>query len=94
MNLFVVVCYDISDDRARLSVGHILMGYGVRAQKSVFECSVETEGEIRKIRSLLEPLLGEGDSLRIYPLCPKDRGDILFDGGLPPENAADFVLVE
>ncbi len=94
MNLFAVVCYDISDDRSRLAVAHLLMGYGIRVQKSVFECCVDTLGEIGRIRSLLEPLLGEGDSLRIYTLCPKDRGDVLFDGGLPPEEEADFVLLE
>jgi len=94
VSLFVVVCYDVSSDKARLAIAHILMGYGVRVQRSVFECCVDTPGEIAKISSRLEPFLAEGDNLRIYPLCPKDRGDIFFDGGLPPEQEEDFVIVE
>jgi len=93
MSFFVVVCYDVSSDRSRLAIAHILMGYGVRVQKSVFECLVDTKGEVSRIKGLLVPLLAEGDNLRIYTLCPKDRGDIRSNGGSPPQDKTDYLVV-
>lgn len=94
MSTFIVVCYDVSNDRSRLSITHALMGYGVRVQKSVFECLIENPGEIKKLLSQLESYLDEGDSLRVYYFCPKDRTSILCDGGLPPESDEAFVIAE
>lgn len=93
MSLFVVVCYDVSSDRSRLAIAHILMGFGVRVQKSVFECLVDKKGTVATIKELLLPLLSEGDNLRIYTLCPKDRGDIRSNGGQPPQNKTDYLVV-
>ena len=36
--MFYLVCYDVVLDRRRTKVAHILEGYGLRVQKSVFEC--------------------------------------------------------
>lgn len=93
MSLFVVVCYDVSSDRSRLAIAHILMGFGVRVQKSVFECLVDTRGTVATIKELLLPLLAEGDNLRIYTLCSKDRGDIRSNGGSLPQNKTDYLVV-
>jgi CRISPR-associated protein Cas2 len=36
--MFYLICYDIADDRRRDRVSRFLEGYGLRIQKSVFEC--------------------------------------------------------
>ena len=41
--MFVLVCFDIVDDRVRYRVVKTLKGYGIRGQKSVFECGNITE---------------------------------------------------
>jgi len=36
-----VVVYDISEDKERRTVNNILIGFGFRVQKSVFECRLD-----------------------------------------------------
>jgi CRISPR-associated protein Cas2 len=37
-NGFYLVCYDVVGDARRVRVANLLKGYGLRVQKSVFEC--------------------------------------------------------
>lgn len=70
----LVVTYDISDDRRRNRVAHVLEGYGERVQKSVFECELDPQRETA-LRLVLSSLIdGEKGGVRIYPLCEKDHG--------------------
>lgn len=66
-----VVAYDVEDDRARLRISKIVGRYGVRVQKSVFECTLEPETLARLTRRLereLEAAPGSGN-VRIYRTC-------------------------
>ena len=66
---FVVISYDIPDDRRRLKVAHTLSGYGERVQKSVFEC-VLAAADYQRLRERLSRLIDvEQDNLRFYHLC-------------------------
>jgi len=68
--MFYVICFDISDDKIRYRAVKILKGYGIRVQKSVFECSNVTEKQFFKLKSKLEGLIDETtDSIRYYRLC-------------------------
>lgn len=67
--MFVVVCYDIPDDRRRTKVGEALEGFGYRVQKSVFECEVtaqQNQEMQRRVASRIDP---NEDSVRYYYLC-------------------------
>lgn len=50
-----VVVYDISNNRERSRASKILAGYGVRVQKSVFECRC-TRGGVSRMRKALDEL--------------------------------------
>lgn len=63
-----VVTYDISDDKRRNKVFKLLKDYGQWIQHSVFELEVSDMQWI-EIEFALHRLLGEGDSLCVYPLC-------------------------
>jgi CRISPR-associated protein Cas2 len=68
----LLVCYDIADDRRRLKVAGLLEGYGMRVQKSVFECVLDAprEAELRnRLARLVEP---GADRVHYYHLCGKD----------------------
>jgi len=70
---FVVVSYDIPDDRRRNRVCKLLKDYGERAQYSVFECVLRPE-ELKRLRERLKPLLTpEEDDVRFYHLCETCR---------------------
>ncbi len=79
---FIVVCYDIIDDRRRGRVAKILADYGVRVQYSVFECVIPKElEEDMKVRVLNE-IDEEEDKVHFYFLCKScvDRMKIFGSG--------------
>ena len=66
--MFLVVAYDVVDDKRRQNIAKKLKDYGVRVQYSVFECILEETKFEEMVRSVL-PFFQDEDSLRIYPLC-------------------------
>ena len=79
---FIVVAYDIPDDRRRTRLHDRLLDFGSPVQYSVFECLVDAE-ELKKMqRMILKTIHKRRDHVRIYHLCgacvPKtwvSRGD-------------------
>lgn len=64
--MFVVVSYDIPDDRRRTKVMKLLKNYGTHVQYSVFDCDVK-EQTYQQMRGRLEKLIsGKDDSVRFY----------------------------
>ncbi len=75
-----LVCYDIANNQKRYRVDKLLKGYGVRAQKSLFECHLSPM-ECKTLLKELKPHIRiQTDSLRIYSLCPKDLRRVEVDG--------------
>ena len=69
MKQFVVVAYDIADDRRRQKIARLLVQYGIRCNESVFECLL-TGPKIRKLKQQLAKLADEKeDSILYYYLC-------------------------
>jgi CRISPR-associated protein Cas2 len=77
-----VACFDISDDGLRNRVGRLLLRYGDRVQKSVFEISVGNRSELDGICTELIDIVGDDDNIRFYRLCGACRGaSSTLDGG-------------
>ena len=71
--MFIVVAYDVEDDRRRTRLHRLLQGYGFGVQKSVFECHLDA-GQFARLRQAAERLIRKRcDSLRYYPLCGQCR---------------------
>ncbi|TNE65423.1 MAG: CRISPR-associated endonuclease Cas2 [Alphaproteobacteria bacterium] len=60
-----VICYDISDTKARARVADILESRAARVQGSVFEARLSRHAA-RALMAELRPHLLAGDSLRLY----------------------------
>lgn len=92
--MFFLVCFDITDDRIRYRVVKVLKGYGMRVQKSVFECDNLTEERFLRMKNGIEELIDHGeDSVRYYLLCRGCIRRIEYSGtGELPKNA-DFRVV-
>ncbi len=77
---FVVIAYDIRDDRRRLRVAEELKNFGYRVQYSVFEAVLDRV----EIETMQEALAGwinpEEDSIRIYVLTERSKREILTLG--------------
>lgn len=79
--MFVVVTYDIPEDKRRTKVHSLLKSYGQWMQYSVFECEV-TAAQYAKLLSRLEKLIKpETDSIRFYSLCACCRSKVERIGG-------------
>jgi CRISPR-associated protein Cas2 len=67
--MFVIVSYDISEDKRRTKIHDILKSYGQWMQYSLFECDL-SKTEYAKLRSRLNKIINsETDSIRFYFLC-------------------------
>ena len=81
-----VAVYDVSDDRERNRVAKILEGFGVRVQKSAFECQLTRGSAATLERKLKELELKEG-FIFLYRLQPNARR--LAVGTVPPNPLDD-----
>jgi len=67
--MFIVISYDIPDDRRRLKVMKALEGAGERVQYSVFECRLKRQ-DLHRLKKRLKGLINEEeDDVRFYLLC-------------------------
>jgi CRISPR-associated protein Cas2 len=79
--MFVVISYDISEDKRRTKIHKILKSYGQWMQFSVFECEL-TDTQYAKLRSRLRKLIKDDqDSIRFYFLCACCQGKVERIGG-------------
>jgi len=78
--MYVVVSYDIVDNRTRYRLAKALKDYGRRVQKSVFECRVD-ERNFLKLKGRVEKIIDqEEDSVRYYFLCGRCQAAIRISG--------------
>ena len=67
--MFIVISYDIVDDRRRRQLSKYLLDYGTRVQKSVFECILSPRRYAQVKKGALKYIEPEEDSLRFYWVC-------------------------
>lgn len=87
-----LVCYDIADNRRRYRIDKLLSGYGVRAQRSLFECAIDA-AEAAELEARAAELLDPAeDRVHIYHLCDKDcRGKHCHGNAVAIETPDYFV---
>jgi CRISPR-associated protein Cas2 len=85
--MFVLVSYDIADDRQRNKVATLLEARGTRVQYSVFECNL-TEVQLVGLKKKLAKFVKEDDSIRFYRLCKEcvERVEIIGTGEVTVER--------
>lgn len=67
--MFVVVSYDVISDRRRNKISKLMLDFGTRVQRSVFECNLKPEQVEKMTRRLLEVYDEKEDTIRVYTLC-------------------------
>lgn len=88
-----LICFDIHDAKRLRNVARQMENFGVRVQRSVFECHLK-ESELRELQKRLAAVIDEDvDKVRYYSLCGKDRNAILIDGVGRVTVDADYLLV-
>ena len=93
--MFVVVAYDISDKRTLRRVMKLVEGYGVRRQKSVFECDLD-ERRFVELRGRLSEMIDPAeDRVCYYHLCAscRERIEGLTEHEHPAPRKGGYTIV-
>ncbi|MCX7994989.1 MAG: CRISPR-associated endonuclease Cas2 [candidate division WOR-3 bacterium] len=78
--MFIVVSYDISDDRRRRTVFNILKDHGNHVQFSVFECNLDSD-QLRRMHQRIQSVINMNeDNVRFYILCATCKEKIMVEG--------------
>ena len=87
---YVLVIYDIGDNKRRTFLAKTLSGFGYRVQESAFE-AILTKTQLTKLLTKIHRFSKEEDNIRIY----KIRGDaaVTFYGDGQLVNAEDFEFI-
>jgi len=91
--MFLVVTYDIVDDRKRTRVAKTLSNYGNRVQKSVFECQIDDRQYLKMKERIEKEIDMEEDSVRYYFLCARCAGNIQISGWGAVREDEDVIIV-
>ncbi len=68
---FILVVYDISNDKRRTKLHNTLKDFGTPVQYSVFECLLTTQ-ETKKMKLIINKIIKpQLDRVRYYPICQK-----------------------
>jgi len=65
MFIDIIVAYDIVEDKRRNRLAKALLRYGIRTQKSLFECRV-TKKELKEIKKVVKRIADSDDLVTIY----------------------------
>lgn len=91
---FVIISYDIPDDKRRLKVAKLLLDFGAqRVQRSVFELYV-TPQHLERLRARLTKLhKPEADSIRFYFLCAACHPRVVYLGLAQPIDEPGLLII-
>lgn len=66
--MYIVIAYDISENKRRERLRKALRSFGRAVQKSVFECDLSQKQIIKMVKVVRGIILRE-DNVRIYRIC-------------------------
>ena len=89
---YVLISYDISDDKKRNKVAGLLKDQGKRVQYSVFECHLDAK-RLNDLIVRLEPFAEGDDSIRIYQICETCLKKMIMLGRYESTDEAKFYVV-
>jgi CRISPR-associated protein Cas2 len=66
---FILVVYDISNDKRRAKLHNVLLDYGTPVQYSVFECLLDAKNLSKLKKAVAHAIRPRKDHVRYYYLC-------------------------
>ncbi len=91
--MFLVISYDVVDDKRRLKVAKLLTDFGQRVQKSVFECDLDDRRFLALKQKLEKVIHHEEDSVRYYLLCGRCRRAVEVSGWGAVREEEELIIV-
>lgn len=91
--MFVMISYDIVDDKKRLKLMRFLKDYGDRVQKSVFECNLPSK-TYETVKAGVEKIINKKkDRVRYYRICKGCVNRIEISGWGEVTEEEEFVVI-
>lgn len=88
--VYILIIYDIIDNKRRARLVKLLKGYGFRVQKSCFEAFIS--GRLyEELRRKLSSYAGSEDSIRMYRIIGK--GQVTSYGQVMDREQRDVIIV-
>lgn len=88
--VFVLIIYDITENKVRNKLAKMLLGYGFRIQKSAFE-AVITKKKYRELLERLPAYTSSVDSIRVYKIIGK--GQVISFGRQEMEGGEEVIVI-
>jgi CRISPR-associated protein Cas2 len=88
-----LIAFDIVDDRVRYRAVKVLLEYGYRVQKSVFEAFLSAESRDECAEKLTTVIDEKTDSVRFYPLCRDCAAKVSILGIGVSVEKTDYLIV-
>lgn len=91
----VVIIYDVSDDKRRKVLSDLLLGWGKRVNRSVFECLIPTQVKLKKLKTGIHNIVdSKTDSVRVYTVCLSciEKSEALCDEPHPFKEDAIYFF--
>ena len=90
---FVLIIYDIVDNKKRIKFSKMLEGYGKRVQKSAFEAMLSSKSYNKLMEEIPKyvSVRSTEDSVRIYRITGKGK---VISWGDTPEPEEDVILTK
>ena len=91
--MFIVISYNIRDDRRRDRIFKTLKNFGQWMQFSVFECELDRSNFLR-LKDRLDHLIDaeKEDSIRFYFLCEGCKRQVERVGGEKPRKEGAVIV--
>ena len=89
--MFIVVSYDIIENRRRSRLHRALKNFGSWVQYSVFECVLEPK-DFSRLQATVQPVLKRGDHVRYYRLCEHCERQVIVIGGTVTQPSRTLVI--
>ncbi|KAF0155742.1 MAG: cytoplasmic protein [Syntrophaceae bacterium] len=91
--MITLITYDITDPKRLNNLRGFLKEFGLRTQKSVFECDID-DIALKRIRAYCRENLDIAkDSVRIYKLCNRCINKVVLSGTGLKVTQLDYMIV-
>ena len=89
--IYILVIYDIIDNRRRQHFSKMMEGYGIRVQKSCFEAYLSETLYEKILKEIPSQIAPEEDSVRVYRMI--GSGEVTLFGTNVQPRAEDVIIV-
>ncbi len=91
--MITLITYDITDPKRLNNLRGFLKEFGLRTQKSVFECDIDDEA-LKRIRAYCRDQLDIAkDSVRINKICNRCVGKVVISGTGLKVTQLEYMIV-